>query len=213
MISLSVAIQHHPNRAALIPALVEALDGAAVVTDPDPTGPRSAWRTYRLALERTPSTATHRLIVQDDVEVCRNFRAAAERACAAHPDDLIAFFHSTQPAENLHWIRIAMHDREPWVALNVQRFIPVVALCWPRELAECIVEWFDEQGFPPAFTADDEIVGRFARACEVRCYATCPSLIEHTDVPSVGRRDQPAHRGRRAAYYIGDADPLEIDWG
>lgn len=209
---LSVAIQHHPSRAYLIPSLLAALPGAEVIEDPDPEGPRSAWRTYREAIRRTPDTATHRLIVQDDVLLCRNFLAAVERAVASRPENLLCFFHAPDPRENLWIIHAAMNEGSAWADISTGRWIPVLALAWPVELAACLLEYVDSQDWPAEFIADDEIVGRFAHACEVQVFTSCPSLVDHTDAPSVKLRHQVADEGRRAAYYIGDGDPLAIEW-
>lgn len=160
-----------------------------------------------------PDWATHRCIIQDDVWVCPDFTAAVERAVESRPDDILTFWHGEHPRENIFRIGAAMTAGEPWAELNVARFVPVVASCWPRELAECFLPWVDEQDWPPEFVADDEIVGRFARACEVRCFTSCPSLVEHSDEPSVMLRAQRCDEGRRAAFYIGEDDPLVIDWG
>jgi hypothetical protein len=212
-VRLSVAIQHHESRAYLLPPLLASLGPADVVADPNPTGVRSAWRTFRRAIEETPPDCTHRLIIQDDVTVCRNFRAGIELAIASRPEDILTFWHGDQPRENLFRLQAAMTEGSPWAELNVQRFLPVVASCWPRELAECLIEFVDAQDWPAEFVADDEIAGRFARTCGVRCFTSCPSLVEHGDEVSVMLRAQRCDEGRRAAFFIGDGDPLAIDWG
>lgn len=213
VVHLSIAVQHHPSRAALISPLLAALGAADVIADPNPDGHRSAWRTYRRALETTPSGATHRCIVQDDTVPCSHFATVAERAVASRPEDILTFWHGEHPRENIFRIEAALQAGEPWAELNVQRFVPVVASCWPVELAGCFLAWVDEQDWPPEFVADDEIVGRFARDCGARCYTSSRSLVEHSDEPSVMLRAQRADEGRHAIYHIGDGDPLAIEWG
>lgn len=215
MVRLSVAVQAHPARSELAEALAGAIGDAEVVYDEDESGFPSPWRCYRVALERTPSWATHRLVVQDDATVCRNFAAAAELAVSAQPDGLVVFWHGGQPRENLLAIDRSLAAGCPWAPLNPQRWIPVVAVSWPADLIEPALEFVDEQGWPPQFRADDEIVGRIARHLGVDVCATVPSLVEHEDeVPSlVGKRT--AHgrdKGRVAAHFIDAGDPLEISW-
>lgn len=210
---LSIAIQHHPSRTHLIPALLASLPGAEVVEDPEPLGRRSAWRTYRRCIELTPELATHRLIIQDDVILCPNFTQAAERAIAAHPDALVAFYDGGEQSDNTWKVNAARMQGDAWVQLDVHRWIPVLALSWPAEHTIGLLEFVDAQHWPVEFVADDEIVGRYAREAGLLAFATCPSLVDHTDELSIGRKPQASYEGRRATWFIGSDDPLGIDWG
>ena len=77
--------------------------------------------------------------------------------------------------------------------------------------------WVDAQGWPYAFNADDEIIGRLTRALGIPVYATVPSLVDHPDdVASIVGSREPMFGGNRdrvAHCYIGDhADPRGIRW-
>lgn len=215
---LSIAIQHHPRRAAIVPALVDAIGGhVEVVSDPAPDDPfPSPWRTYAHALERTPIRATHRVILQDDVFVCRDFARAVEDAVAARPDRLLSLFVAGAPAEHARAVRQACQADHPWCELDYMRWCPAVALVWPIRLIPACLEFVEAQRWPDAFRADDEIIGRFLRQARERPLATVPSLVEHPDVePSlVGDRTAAGRdHGRVAACFIHpDCDPTSIDW-
>jgi len=214
---LSFAVQAHPSRREAAEALASGLPGGSVVYDPDPDGPRSAWRTYRLVLETTPPDASHRLIAQDDVEVCPHFAAAAAAAIAARPDRVIAFFVAGRPPEHAAAIFAACRAGSHWADLRNDRWCPAIALAWPTDLIGPFLEFVDAQNWPPSFRADDEIIGRFLRHAGIRAAATVPSLVEHWDVePSVfrhGRARAGADLGRVAACYIhSEDDAREIDW-
>lgn len=179
-IGLSIAVQHHPARAALIPHLVYLLGDCEVLEDPDPTNPKpSPWRTYRRCLELTPAHATHRLIVQDDAIPCEGFREKAEAAIAEHPDALIAFFVPGSTAGGRNRMIRAARQGERWTALGYGGFIPVVATSWPVELIAPFLEWVDAKRIVHA--ADDGLVGRWARRAHPPIMATVPSLVEHPD--------------------------------
>jgi len=197
---LSVAIQHHPSRAHLLAALRARLGEAEVVRDPDPTGPRSALRTYRLALKRTPKDASHRIVIQDDAWPCPGFRERAERAIRERPEELIAFF---VPGVGTH--RMAMQRAaslgEPWVQLPSASWAPTVALAWTVELARDFIAWSEEH-FPGPVEGDDGPVGAWARGRKLPVWATVPSLVEHpNEEPSLfGKASKgAANRGRVAA--------------
>lgn len=210
---LSIAIQHHPDRAELLGPLMAALTPAHVLVarDPTPTEKPNALRTYLSALRLAPASCSHHLILQDDVTLCRNFVAGAKLALVARPDEPVSFFCSSQPLEAAHRIRCAQDRGETFALLEPRRWTPAVALAWPVALAGEFVEFVEGQGWPSGFGADDEAIGRFLRGRGVSAWATVPSLVEHPDAtPSlIGRR---MRKGRCAAYYIGDGDPLAILW-
>lgn len=203
---VSVAIQAHPRRADHAEALAAAA-AAEIVYDPEPNSRfPSPWRTYRAALECTPADATHRLIIQDDVELCDGFSAAAAAAVASRPDSVLVLFHGGQPRVNVPALNRALATGNPWAVLDRAQWVPVVALVWPVRLIEPFLAFVDAQAWPPAFRADDEIVGRGLRALGEQPLACVPSLVQHPDVtPSlVGRRARGgADLGRVAAHYTG----------
>lgn len=242
MLRLSVAIQHHPRRRAMVDQLVARLASlprdlnpyvlgepgrsfprawcgdVEVVADPEADNPfPSPWRTYRHALERTPADATHRLVLQDDVTPCDRFLEAVEIAVAARPHRLLSFFHGGQPSENVARIYAAGSAGDAWAVVDPQRWCPAVALCWPAGLIPRLLEFVDRQDWPETFRADDEIFGHFLRDAGEHALASVPSLVEHADlVPSlVGRRAAGGHDlGRVAACPIRPTcDPVDhMDW-
>lgn len=219
MVRLSVAIQSHPRRAAQASDLAARLSPLPVeiVNDPDPNARlASPWRTYQLALDSTPDWATHRLVIQDDATPCEGFAEAAPLAVAARPNACIAFFHGGRPRDNLHKIDAALRARQPLVRLSIQKWVPVIALSWPREIICPCLCWTYEQDWPEAFRADDEIVGHALRAHGVEVWATVPSLVEHEDVlPSlIGRKAWAGRDRARVAYrwLAPPEDAREIAW-
>lgn len=214
---ISVALQTHPLRAALAAQLAEAIGGdVELAVDPDPDGRPSPWRAYRNALELTPAGATHRLVIQDDAIVCRDFRETVTRAVAARPDRLITLFVGGLPREHRNRVLTACSRDEPWAELDNLRWCPAIALVWPVAMIGPLLDFYDK--LPSArWTADDEIIGRYCKTTLRLPLATVPSLVEHPDdVPSlVGRRNAAGlDKARVAACFIHpDCDPLSIDWG
>lgn len=216
---VDIAIQHHPLRAEMAAELLGCVPGARIVTDPAPQDRwRSAWRTYRACLESAAAGASHVLVIQDDVLVCDGFEESVAAAVAARPDRVIAFFVGGNPYEHRRRIREAHGKRWSWAELDNQRWCPAVGTCWPVDRIAPLLAWHDAQKFPAAFTADDEILGRFLRHSGELPLATVPSLLEHPDtVPSIAnnRRSDGRDAGRRAALWVGDCgfcDARQIDW-
>jgi hypothetical protein len=218
-VNVSWAVQAHPKRTLLAKALAERIGGPVdIVWDPDPDGYRSPWRTYRHLLETTPAWATHRAQIQDDAIVCDGFRSAVDLAVAARPDRLLVLYVGGNPYQHAQAVREACWGGSCWADLDPAHWLPVVATVWPVSLIPPICSFVDGQGWAHTFGNDDEIVGRFVRACGVRPLATAPSLVQHPDVePSlVGQKTRAgADAGRIAALWVGgctECDPLTWDW-
>jgi hypothetical protein len=214
---LAVAIQHHPARADLLAPLLTALDcSAVIVSDPDPEGERSAWRTYRAALEAAPASATHLLVVQDDASPCRHAVAAARQIIEIKPEALLTLFVGGRPQGAARKLLAACERDEPLANIGAHPWVPAVAVVWPTSAIEAALAFVDAQRWPVKFNADDEIIGRIAKKLGLEVWATVPSLVQHEDlVPSVtgGRRARGGHDpGRLAACFIPDLDALSIDW-
>lgn len=223
---LACLIQAHPARADLADGLLDCLDGRAqIVYDPAPDArQKSPWRTYRACLERGLSVdgVDGILVLQEDVLVCGNLLEGVEQAATARPDRPIAFFVPGKPPAYTNAMFRARAAGEPFAALPLGSWVPVVATLWPAYLAARMLDWYDGARLPAGWTADDEIAGRFLRVEQVRMVASVPSLVEHPDtVDSVmnGHRrvGDGLDPGRRAFFFIGDedgygCDATAIDW-
>jgi hypothetical protein len=210
-LNLSVAVQHHPSRAELLPRLA-SLGEFEVVVDPEPDHPvRSPMRTYLEALRRTPPAATHRIIVQDDAVPGDRFLARLGALLAERPDHLLALF---VPGRTL--LRRYMgeaHERgERWFPFPNYNWCPTVALCWPVELGadfldfgEVVVATRAARGL--ATVGDDPYVGAWRRKRKLDVWCPVPCLVDHPDDhPSLFRAlDGKAggNRSRVAALFLG----------
>lgn len=210
-------VQHHPARAYLLPSLIERLDvEPEIVGDPNPEDRfPSPWRTYRECLYAPPSSATHLLVLQDDVIPCRNLVAAC--ALLARPDPVCLFLGGA-PVRTAVLAKKALARGERFVPVHRAEWVPVVAVLWPVEAAQACLDWTSVNRLPgdPNPRSDDAVVGSWARREKVAIWATVPSLVQHADVePSlIGRRARAGRSLWRVAFsWIGEEqDPLQIDW-
>jgi hypothetical protein len=213
---LLIRIQHRAGRDEPLERLLKDLPPAVeVVTDADE--PPNPWRGYRKCLTDLPELG-HVAVIQDDAVVCRNFAPALERIAGANPNDLVALFMSKQPKRS-HNSASLRYGKSRYTDIHLQDICHVVAVLWPVAKARNFLEWVD--GNPNRlrgrdFQSDDATVSRWMQLTKQRIRMTIPSIVQHPDdVPSVVNQHKVragADSGRVAGHWIGDADPLELDW-
>lgn len=199
MIKLSIAVMHHPKRAHMLPALLDAIGApATVITDHDSAG---VWPTARRAWEAYDAEATHHLVIQDDVQLCRNFHQAAVNALTAQHRSPVTFY------ANRKHIETAAANGVNWAVIPDGVWGP--AFCLPTQHIKPWLVWCDEY-VAPSFKHDDERLAMYLLSIEEPVWCTVPSLAEHLCATEslLGQ----GNKNRVARRYIGDADPLEIKW-
>ncbi len=182
--------------------------------------PPSPWDGYRKALTNLPPAVTSVLVIQDDATVCANFTLAVRQIAVANPEKPVVLF----VPGSARWIKKqfleAVLAKRPYIDMHPSSFMPVVAVLWPRHKAEEFLAWCETAKIPGIRTpwrSDDAVAGAWMRLTRQTVRVTVPSIVEHLDnVECVkGKSHRPAFgrdKGRVAMHYIGDRDPLEIDW-
>ena len=211
---IQTVVQYHESRAHLLPSLLASLPpGATVVTDPGGELP-SPWRCYLRCLEALEPDADSLLIAQDDCLPCRDFTETLSRVARRYPSDPVALF---VPGIGTLSRRVldACAANKRYVELPSQNtFVPLVAVLWPRDTVEALLEYQAERPFLKP--ADDGNIGKWAEATKTRFLATVPSLVEHPDRERslVGRLAMGGRNpGRVAACWVGEEmSPLELEW-
>lgn len=146
--------------------------------------------------------------------------AAVERIRDAHPDVPVCLFVSGARTHTLKVYCKAVRGKLRYSQVWFQDYLPVVAVLWPRTKVEHFMEWLPDAKLPGVqkpWRSDDAVIGSWMKFTKQTVLATVPSLVEHPDdTPSVKWNTPRIQIGkdkrRRAFHYIGDADPLELDW-
>lgn len=200
--------------------LLAQIPPAVVIEDAGPPPP-SPWRGYRTCLQAFLESGVERaVILQDDVIVCRNFALAVEAIARVHPDIPMCLFVSAAKTKTLKQYMRAMRSQNRYAPIWFQDYLPVVAVLWPRAKAAEFLEWSQDAKLPglPNPRSDDAVVGSWMKFTRQLVLATVPSLVEHPDdTVSVKWHESRVPSGtqnkfRRAFSYIGDGDPLQLDW-
>jgi hypothetical protein len=203
MVKLSVAIMAHPSRLEHVNGMLEKLGRAVevdVVVDHDELGP---WPTARRCWEGTPDGASHRLILQDDLILCRDFYVGACRALRARPASPIAFY------ANVKKIETARAAGSSWARVSD---IWGQAQCLPTPYIPKFLEWADQHEKPKLDPkCDDWLVTEFCRKHRLPVWATVPSLVEHAGASRslIGF----SNKTKVARWFIGEeTSALSISW-
>jgi hypothetical protein len=206
MTRLSIAIQHTPSRAdrrMWVRSMVEQLRSedssvpVALVADAKGEG---CWPTYRRSLEAA-GEASHHLVLQDDVGLCKDFIRSVEGVIRARPGNLIALY------TNAESVAAARNRGESWIE-KAGACGP--ATIWPRHLIAEFLQWQDRH-IDRSFEFDTVRVSMWLMKTLTRAFVTVPSLIQHLGFQSstLGLNSS----SKVATWYIGeDQSGLGIDW-
>jgi hypothetical protein len=206
MVDLSVAIQHTPHREdrrKWAQAIIEQLRNEnpdlpiAVIEDTQNEG---CWPTYRRALEAAVA-ASHHLVLQDDLGLCRDFIPSVKEVIRVKPANLIALY------TNATSVFTARERGESWIEKSG---VSGPAVIWPTGLIGEFLQWQDAH-IDHNFVFDTVRVSMWLIKTSKRAFATVPSLTEHLGYESstLGLNSP----SKVAAWFIGeDTSALDIDW-
>jgi len=180
---LSFAVAAHPDRLAAVNALRDRhpeLD-LEVVFDPEPHGPPMAMRSARLAWRTTPRHASHRVVLQDDVTLCRGFHDAVRAVVDVAPHDAVSMFAEwgSRAAGALRQAALAGCD----FTAVVNNYVPTQALVLPAGVARGFDAYVSL--VEPATGEDDLAMARYLEMRGVRSRITVPNLVEHDSETSL----------------------------
>lgn len=214
--SLAVRVQSHPSRRETRERLLAGLDGLLVQVVEDSSQPPNPWQGYQKCLSDLRGYS-HVLIIQDDAVVCKNFPEAVSRIAAAKPDNVVSLFVGGLKGRTTRDFLVALDRRDSYTNIYFRDIHHVVAVLWPAAQAKAFLDWTKNNDIPgtPKPRSDDAVFGAWARLTRNRILCTVPSLVQHPDdvVSTIGLRNRAgSDRGRVAVHYIGDGDPLELDW-
>lgn len=182
---------HHPARSAVLGGLLSAVSQLAprVVVDPCPDDFASPLRTAKAAWAAIAEDATHHLVLQDDVRVANGFATQLLDLLGARGDQGLALFTSWHSPHNSYLCRLAAVLGAPLAPLSVREWTPTLGFVLPAARACELATFLAE--FPDEVRDEDMLVTTFCRQVGLPRFATIPSLLDHTQVPTLA-----GHPGR-----------------
>nr|WP_052478708.1 hypothetical protein [Kibdelosporangium sp. MJ126-NF4]CEL20154.1 hypothetical protein [Kibdelosporangium sp. MJ126-NF4]CTQ97379.1 hypothetical protein [Kibdelosporangium sp. MJ126-NF4] len=189
----SIAIMHHPDRAAQAAAVQAACAplAARIVADPDPHGIPSPLRTAKKAWAAVDPDATHHLVLQDDVTLTDGFAGHIHRAVAAQPAAAITLYVNWHSTPNSYFVRRAVEAGAAWAPL-FDAFVPTLGLVLPTHQARALAEYL--AGIPDDIRHDDRVIAEFCRQRGIPVLAAVPHLLEHGALRSIAGNELDGER-------------------
>lgn len=137
---------------------------------------------------------THRVILQDDVELCPNFVDYVNRVVNAHPNAIYMLTALDFRTKNDYGDSL----KTPYV--KVGQFVSGCALIIPKDYCKDLITWMEDK-YPQIGIGnphEDTAIKLYARAYGIDCLTTIPSLVQHLgDVSTCCNYKQPL----RTAYF------------
>jgi hypothetical protein len=147
-----------------------------------------------------------------------NFVPTLELIAEANPATVVALFCSKAPKRTYNMASLR-YGRSRYVDTHLQDLVHVVGILWPVVKAEEFMQWCADNPNRikgREFQSDDATVTRWMQLTKQRIRVTVPSIVQHPDdLPSIVNSHRPragGDSGRVAGYWIGEDDPLELDW-
>lgn len=179
-----------------------------VAEDDPPPNNGGCWSTVRKSLEMgLESGEEFVLCLADDHVPCKvNFAEALAKINELIPARPVGLLLGSGRTADTGW-----DTGGHWV--QASGWATGGGIVWPREMLADFLTWND-RNIPPTWFQDDTRFEAFWEHIGTAVWFSLPSLVEHEGWHSsvMGHTAAPGGRPRTAAAYIGEMDPLQIDW-
>lgn len=201
---LSISIMAHPSRKEWVEEIKTKMNEDIHV---EWDRKISLWDTARRAWLSFDPTATHHLVLQDDIIPSKNLRAAVEKAIEYTPDLPFCLFIYEDYFINNQKKKYdeAYHSNGAWLRTKLTVLAPAIVM--PTKYIQEMVLFGDKQKHLPA---DDTKIAAFFNKKNLDILITVPSLVEHRgSISLVGSK-----KDNRVAYiFIGEDNSGEnLNW-
>lgn len=179
------------SRDSMIKVMTAKLDilPSAIHYDDRPNGGSILYTAQKAWLADIPDDVTHRIVFQDDVETCDNFKAVVTQIAETHPKDIIGFFpfNFQDRISQIEGQDTPYFLANPLSACGIMMPVEYIQPCF-----NYISEHFGED------VDDDYAIQEWARHAGVRVLTTIPALIQHIGDESIANKGAGI---RRTVYY------------
>lgn len=168
----------HPSRKDNVDKILQKLGmpNDIVVWDDRPNG-GDAWYTAKKAWTLPISEeCTHRLVLQDDVDICNDFIAHATAIANRHKTHAVTLINFRNPSNYPNG------KNTPYYKVSL---MPGCAIMLPRNIITPCIEWCNVPENARYGKHDDLLISDYCARHGVLMVCTIPSIVQHLDGPSL----------------------------
>ena len=203
MFKVDVKIMAVKPRRGMVLKMCEQLglsEAECVVYDDRPQGGGPQYTRKKCWFEPIPEGVTHRLVLQDDVELCDNFIETMNRIVNTHPDFIFTLY-----CPRVKWEHALPNS--PYVVIKGRNaWGPGIMM--PVYMIKPLYEFMDRE-LCPDFPRDDGIYSWYAEVEKIHIATTIPSTIQHLcpKDSTIGFND-----GRKVSKVWRGRDLSDVNW-
>lgn len=145
------------------------LSDSDIFYDDRPNGGDVLYTAKKAWLSPIAKDESHRLVVQDDIEVCDDFVKIVQQIINAHPDKVISLF----PYRYQRKIIELENINTPYITANI---MSGCAIIMPTKYIQECFEWIDSNC---TSTEDDWCINEFCKYKKIDVITTIPSIVQH----------------------------------
>lgn len=175
---VDIRIMACPKRAENVNKLLQKLDlpEEAVTWDDRPEGGDAMYTARKAWLHPMPENAAHRLVLQDDVDVCENFKEVVEKIVKSHPKRVLSLINFLQPSNHPNY-----NNTPYYRVFNMAG----CAIVMPKEIIEPCMQWCDESTDEVLKPHDDLMISKYCREHNQMMVTVIPCIVQHPDDDSL----------------------------
>ena len=171
---VDIRIMAHPSRHKNVERILSTLSLPLDVVswDDRKCGGDAMYTAKKAWTSPIPNGCTHRLVLQDDIEVGDNFLEIIEMVAKKHPSQIVSLFHCEQYSNELQYVYTNML----W-GCAIMMPLELTTQCW--NYIEHIQErpWF--KNAQDIILYDDNCIVAWAVESQIPIVNTIPSLVQH----------------------------------
>lgn len=171
---LDIRIMAHPSRRDNVLKMLADLgmDGSIVVWDDRENGGDAMYTARKAWQFPIPEGCTHRLVLQDDGELCEGFLAIAQQAAKSHPNSVVSFMYEGARDTDSRYIQEVF-------TVGVALMIPVCLLDDLWRFVDVDMLKLPEEFRKKTLLHDTSCIRLWMRERRIKSYTTVPTLVQH----------------------------------
>ena len=147
-----------------------------VVWDDRPNGGDAMYTARKAWLSPIDKDTTHRLVLQDDIDICENFIENVEEIAKRNPDNIVSLINFLNPTNYPN------KRGTPYYQVSV---VPGCAIMMPSYMITNCMDWCDNYEDKSLAIHDDLMISKFANTNGVKLVTILPCIVQHCGAESL----------------------------